>query len=46
MDQPKYRDLDAEWMMLIKEAIEIGIAKEEIRKFLKGEGKLPLVLEE
>jgi DNA-binding transcriptional MerR regulator len=28
-------ELDYEWVQLIKEALELGIDKEEIRKFLK-----------
>ena len=36
--------LDSEWVQLIKEALEMGIEKEEIRKFLKGEGMKPLIM--
>jgi DNA-binding transcriptional MerR regulator len=33
-EQVIFEELDTEWMQLIMEALEMGINKEEIRKFL------------
>lgn len=33
-EQVVFEQLDAEWMQLIMEALEMGINKEEIREFL------------
>lgn len=35
--------LDIEWVILIKQALEAGIDKEEIRKFLKEMENSPVV---
>ncbi len=32
----KSREIDIEWVLMIKEALESGITKEEIREFLNG----------
>lgn len=34
MEKAMHSELDAEWVQLIKEALELGINKEEIREFL------------
>ena len=41
MEKDNEQTLDSEWVQLIKEALEMGIAKEDIRKFLNGEGTRP-----
>ena len=38
MGDTKYSDLDIEWMKLIREALDMGIEKEEIRDFLNSKG--------
>ncbi|AVQ99784.1 hypothetical protein OBCHQ24_12455 [Oceanobacillus iheyensis] len=30
------RDLDIEWVLLIKEAMQLGLTKDEIRNYLRG----------
>lgn len=39
-DQSVLEGLDAEWMKLILEALEMGIGKEEIREFLNKEDSI------
>jgi len=35
-EQVIFEELDTEWIQLIMEALEMGINKEEIRKFIKN----------
>ncbi|WP_121613797.1 anti-repressor SinI family protein [Mesobacillus foraminis] len=37
MEKALHSELDAEWVNLIKEALELGINKEEIRDFLNSD---------
>jgi DNA-binding transcriptional MerR regulator len=44
MKSMQYEDLDFEWMQLIREALEMGLEKEDIRKFINREETVPVVV--
>jgi DNA-binding transcriptional MerR regulator len=39
MEKDGYGQLDLEWVQLIKEALALGLEKEEISRFLKSKNK-------
>jgi DNA-binding transcriptional MerR regulator len=45
METDNYKELDTEWIQLIKEALDLGLEKEEIRIFLASGSTQHLVLD-
>jgi DNA-binding transcriptional MerR regulator len=45
METENFGELDTEWILLIKEALNLGIEKEEIRSFLAKGSSQQLVHE-
>ncbi|MCM3585534.1 anti-repressor SinI family protein [Mesobacillus maritimus] len=45
MEVQNYEGLDVEWMQLIKEALDLGLTKEDIRSYLAKDYPQELVLE-
>ncbi|WP_404330909.1 anti-repressor SinI family protein [Mesobacillus maritimus] len=45
METDNYGELDIEWIQLIKEALDLGLEKEEIRSFLANGSTQHLVLD-
>jgi DNA-binding transcriptional MerR regulator len=45
METDIYGELDTEWILLIKEALDLGLEKEEIRSFFAKGSTQQVVLE-
>jgi DNA-binding transcriptional MerR regulator len=45
METENFGELDTEWILLIKEALDLGIEREEIRSFLAKGSTQQMVLE-